>query len=399
MSFSLYVHIPYCLSKCPYCDFNAYAPKTRPEARYVDALCEEFTHAVRSADWRGEPLDTIYFGGGTPSLFRPASLARFLDRVFAECGRASVVDVSLEADPASLTEETLRGFQVIGINRLSLGVQSFEPALLERLGRLHDRDAALRAIWDARTVGFADLNVDLIFGVPGQTLDMLDRDLARLFACGPEHIALYGLTYEENTPFFAMREQGRLRPVDEETEAAMYARVLEACAAHGYEHYEISNFAQPGRASRHNLRYWRGERYLGIGAGAHSFLPGKNGRDAPEPGSPETEARSGGWGRRWSNVRSPRAYMDAALDRGSAVESVEQLTEEQACGEFVFLNLRQSAGVPLAAFAARFGLPFFARFPHATQLVADGVLESAADRVTLSPRGLFVADSVFATFF
>ena len=399
MSFSLYVHVPYCLSKCPYCDFNAYAPKTRPEARYVDALCEEFTHAVRSADWRGEPLKTIYFGGGTPSLFQPASLARFLDRVFAECERAAVADVSLEADPASLTPTRLRGYRDVGIDRLSLGVQSFEPALLDRLGRLHDRDTALRAIRDARAAGFSDLNVDLIFSVPGQTLDMLDRDLERLFACGPEHIALYGLTYEENTPFFAMRAQGRLRPVDEETEAAMYARVLETCAAHGYEHYEISNFAQPGRASRHNLRYWRGGSYLGVGAGAHSFLPGKHGSDSPKPDSPETDARSGRWGRRWSNVRSPRAYMDAALGQGSAVESVEELTEEQACGEFVFLNLRQSAGVPLGAFAARFGRPFFARFPHATQLVTDGVLECAADRVTLSRRGLFVADSVFATFF
>ena len=401
MSFSLYVHIPYCLSKCPYCDFNAYAPKTRPEARYVEALCEEFTRAVRSADWQGRPLHTVYFGGGTPSLFRPASLARFLDRVFAECGRVSVADVSLEADPASLTGETLRGYRDIGINRLSLGVQSFEPAVLTRLGRLHDRDTALRAIRDARAAGFADLNVDLIFGVPGQTLAMLDRDLERLFACEPEHVALYGLTYEENTPFFAMREQGRLRPVDEETEAAMYTRVLEACTAHGYEHYEISNFAQPGRASRHNLRYWRGEGYLGVGAGAHSFLPGRGvpETDSPRPDALETDVRSGGWGRRWSNVRSPRAYMDAALGQGSVVESLEDLTEAQACGEFVFLNLRQSAGVPLGTFETRFGRPFFARFPHAAQLVADGLLDRAADRVTLSRRGLFVADSVFATFF
>lgn len=381
MSFSLYVHIPYCLSKCPYCDFNAYAPKTWPETRYVDALCSEFTYAVHAANWQTEPLRTIYFGGGTPSLFRSSSLKRFLDHVFATCSRASVIEVSLEADPASVTDSTLRAYRSIGINRLSLGVQSFEPAVLDRLGRLHRRDTALNAIHDARTAGFANLNIDLIFGVPGQTLAMLERDLAQLFTCRPEHISLYGLTYEENTPFSAMLKQGSLHPVDEETETAMYARVLEECVAHGYERYETSNFSQPGRQSQHNLGYWQGLNYLGVGAGAHSFLH-----------------RAGQW-RRWSNIRNPHAYMDAALSRGRADEVVEELTPEQACGEFIFLSLRQSIGLSLHDFEERFGSPFFDRFPHAARLVADGLLEYDSKTVTLSPRGLFVADSVYETFF
>lgn len=381
MPFSLYVHIPYCLSKCPYCDFNAYAAQSWPEARYIDALCKEFTSYMQAPPWQGETLETIYFGGGTPSLFQPESLGRFLTCVSDHCTLAPDVEMSLEADPATGSLERLSGYRALGISRLSLGIQSFEPSVLRTLGRLHTGEEALGAIELGRAAKFFNLNIDLIFGVPNQTTDLLARDLNQVFGCEPEHISMYGLTYEENTPFYAMRQKGVLQPVDEETEIAMYAQVQTACAAHGYERYEISNFARPGYASQHNLRYWQGGAYLGLGAGAHSF------------------ACTPGWGTRWSNIRNPKTYMERALSTGRTDHYVEQLTKEQARGEFLFLNLRQRDGMSLSGFARRFGQPFFAQFPHATDLLSEGLLAQSGGKVRLTSKGLLVADSVFASFF
>ena len=381
MPFSLYVHIPYCLSKCPYCDFNAYAAQSWPEARYIDALCKEFATHMQAPPWQGETLETIYFGGGTPSLFQPESLERFLTCVSDHCPLVPDVEMSLEADPATGSLETLSGYRALGINRLSLGIQSFEPSVLRTLGRLHTGEEALRAIELARAAKFFNLNIDLIFGVPNQTTDLLARDLNQVFDCEPEHISMYGLTYEENTPFYAMRQKGVLQAVDEETEIAMYAQVQAACAAHGYERYEISNFARPGYASQHNLRYWQGGAYLGLGAGAHSF------------------ACTPGWGTRWSNIRNPKTYMDRALSTGRADHYVEQLTKEQARGEFLFLNLRQLDGMSLSGFARRFGQSFFAQFPHAADMLSEGLLTRSGGKVRLTSKGLLMADSVFAIFF
>ncbi len=381
MSFSLYVHIPYCLSKCPYCDFNAYAAQSWPEARYIDALCKEFAYYMQASPWQGEVLETIYFGGGTPSLFQPESLERFLTCVAGHCPLASALEMSLEADPATVSLETLSGYRALGISRLSLGIQSFEPSVLRMLGRLHTGEEALRAIELARAAKFFNLNIDLIFGVPNQTLDLLVRDLNQVFVCEPEHLSMYGLTYEENTPFYAMRQKGVLQPVDEETEIAMSSQVQAACAAHGYERYEISNFARPGHTSQHNLRYWQGGAYLGLGAGAHSFscMPG--------------------WGTRWSNIRNPKTYMEMALSAGRADQHVEHLTQGQARGEFLFLNLRQMDGMSLGGFARRFGRPFFEQFPHAADMMSEGLMIQSAGKVRLTPKGLLVADSVFASFF
>ena len=381
MPFSLYVHIPYCLSKCPYCDFNAYAAPSWPEARYIDALCKEFACYMQAPPWQGETLETIYFGGGTPSLFQPASLEHFLTYVADHCPLSPDLEVSLEADPATVSLDTLSGYRVLGVSRLSLGIQSFEPSVLRTLGRIHTREEALRTIELARAAKFFNLNIDLIFGVPNQTLDLLTRDLNQAFGCEPEHISMYGLTYEENTPFYAMRQKGTLQPVDEETEVAMYSQVRAACAAHGYERYEISNFARPGYASQHNLHYWQGGAYLGLGAGAHSFLC------------------TLGWGTRWSNIRNPKAYMELALSTGRADQYVEHLTQEQARGEFLFLNLRQIDGMSLSGFERRFGQPFFEQFPHAADMVSKGLMTQSTGKVRLTPKGLLVADSVFASFF
>ena len=381
MPFSLYIHIPYCLIKCPYCDFNAYGARTWPEERYVDALCAELRHYVSQAPWQGQRVETIYFGGGTPSLFAPASVERFLKLLASLCPLAPDLEITLEADPASVTPEKLAGFHAMGINRLSCGIQSFQPTLLKTLGRLHSTEDGVRAIIWARDSGFTNLSLDLIFAVPGQTLPMLESDLLQALSCAPEHISLYNLTYEENTPFFAMKRKGQLQPVDEDDEVAMYALVREHCTARGYRHYEISNFARPGFSSHHNANYWNGGNYLGLGAGAHSF------------------AREPGWGRRWSNEKNPKTYMKKALASGNTQSFAETLTRAQALGEFAFLNLRQLDGFAPATFAERFAVSLAVEFPHVIDLLAEGLLVEEAGRIKLTPQGLLIADTVFASFF
>jgi len=381
MSFSLYLHIPYCLTKCPYCDFNAYGVRTWPEERYVDALCAELRHYVSQAPWHEQMIETIYFGGGTPSLFAPAAIERFLRLLASLCPLAPDLEVTLEADPASVTAEKLAGFYAVGINRLSFGVQSFQPILLKTLGRLHSTEDGVRAIAWAREGGFTNLSLDLIFAVPGQTLPMLESDVSQALSCAPEHISLYSLTYEENTPFFAMKRKGQLQPVDEDDEVAMYALVREHCTARGYRHYEISSFARPGFSSHHNANYWNGGNYLGLGAGAHSF------------------AREPGWGRRWSNEKNPKTYMKKALASGNTQSFAETLTRAQALGEFAFLNLRQLDGFAPATFAERFAVSLAVEFPHVIDLLAEGLLVEEAGRIKLTPQGLLIADTVFASFF
>jgi oxygen-independent coproporphyrinogen-3 oxidase len=388
MPFSLYVHIPYCLVKCPYCDFNAYGGRSWPEERYLDALCAELQSALEQPVWQDKQKDgqqntqieTIYFGGGTPSLFAPASIDRFLRLVSTLCQLTPELEITLEADPASVTKETLGGFRAVGVNRLSLGVQSFQANLLKTLGRLHTPQDALQAISWAREAGFSNLNIDIMFAVPGQTTALLADDLSRAFSCTPEHISIYNLTYEEHTPFFSQRQKGQLQPVAEDAEIGMYGQIQAACRVHDYQHYEISNFARPGFSSQHNTRYWTGASYLGLGAGAHSFT------------------REPDWGMRWSNERSPKTYMDKALSYGSTRSFEETLTRDQAVGEFLFLNLRQLHGFDPHAFTQRFGMNLLKTFPQVTDFIAEGLLQEEAGRLKLTAEGLLVADTIFATF-
>ncbi|MBI3245167.1 MAG: radical SAM family heme chaperone HemW [Deltaproteobacteria bacterium] len=380
MSFSLYVHIPYCLVKCPYCDFNAYGVKTWPEQEYVEALCAELRFYATQAPWCGESIATIYFGGGTPSLFAPASIAHFLEVVTESFPLVPASEITLEADPASITRETLAGFRAAGVNRLSFGVQSFQPRLLKTLGRLHTAEDGPRVLAWAREAGFTNLTMDLIFGVPGQTLALLADDLQQTLVAAPEHVSLYNLTYEEGTPFFERKRQGKLHPVDEDEEVAMFSYIRETLLAQGYRHYEISNFARLGCTSRHNANYWQGGNYLGLGAGAHSY------------------SQAPGWGLRWSNERKPNAYMRKAVAGGSALDSQEQLTYTQARGEFLFLHLRQLEGFALGTFAERFGVPLAEAFPHLGDLAAEGLVREESGRLALTPKGLLMADTIFASF-
>jgi putative oxygen-independent coproporphyrinogen III oxidase len=381
--FSLYVHIPYCQAKCPYCDFNSYAASRWPEAEYVAALDAELAHYAAAAPWRGGVVRTVFFGGGTPSLFAPASIAGVLEEVERRWPIADGAEITLEANPGTVSGETLGGFRQAGVNRVSFGVQSFAAHHLRTLGRIHGAAEAEAAVGLARAAGFTDVSLDLIFALPGQTLAEWESDLRRACALGPDHVSAYNLTYEEGTPFHRWRLQGRLHSLPEETEVAMLTRAEATLGAAGYARYEISNYGRPGHACRHNLNYWRSGAYLGVGAGAHSYAPAH---------------REPGWGRRWSNERQPSAYLRSVAEHGHARCAIEELDARQARGEFVFLGLRCLEGVDAACFTERFGVELITAFPQVEALRHDGLLEDVAGHWRLTPRGLLLADSVFATF-
>jgi putative oxygen-independent coproporphyrinogen III oxidase len=380
MSFSLYIHIPYCHSKCPYCDFNSHAAATWPEEDYVRALCAELAGRGGESPWSGEKIRTIFFGGGTPSLFSPESIGTIIEAADDRFGIEVEAEVTLEANPGTVDFTKLSGFRAAGVNRLSFGAQSFNPATLKFLGRIHSAEETRSAARLAHRAGFERLNLDLIFAVPGQTLDDVMDDIGEVAALEPDHVSAYNLTFEEGTAFYTELRRGRIKPLPNDDQAAMYAAVREELPRRGYAMYEISNYAKPGRACRHNLTYWHAESYLGLGAGAHSF------------------AREGAGGRRWWNERMPARYIAAAIE-GKAETGDETIDAAMAAGEFVFLNLRLIEGFRLADFQRRFTQSFDEIFgARASRLVENGLLLRDEERIRLSDRGLELGDSVFAEF-
>ncbi len=389
MSFSLYAHIPYCQSKCPYCDFNSYTASNWPEEDYTQALCAELARRAGEEPWAGQSVGTIFFGGGTPSLFRPESIARVIetaDRLFKVEREA---EITLEANPGTVGASKFEGMRAAGVNRISLGAQSFKPETLKFLGRIHNAEETRLAVHLAHRAGFERLNLDLIFAVPGQTLDDIQSDVDAAVALGPDHISGYNLAFEEATPFFAEMKRGRIRPLDNDEQALMYSTIREELPRRGYAMYEISNYAIPGHESRHNLTYWRAESYLGIGAGAHSFA-----RKGPDSRNGNL---TGAAGRRWWNERNPARYISLALGTGTAESGAEVIDWQTAAGEFLFLNLRLREGFALADFERRFGKSFDEVFgARAGYLFEGGLLLRDAGRIRLSDRGLEMADSIFA---
>ena len=381
MSFSLYIHIPWCQSKCPYCDFNSHAAAVWPEDEYVRALIAEMERRAEDAVWRGKALRTIFFGGGTPSLFEPQSIGRILAAAQRLFGLETDAEITLEANPGTVDGAKLAAMRAAGVNLISFGAQSFNPEILKFLGRIHSAEETREAARGAHRAGFERLNLDLIFAVPGQTVADVRKDIEEVAALGPDHISAYNLTFEEGTAFFTEMRRGRITPLPNDDQAMMFELVREELPRRGYPMYEISNYAAKGHEARHNLTYWRGDSYLGIGAGAHSF------------------AREGAGGRRWWNEKMPARYIAAVQSRGLAEAGNETVDAEVAAGEFVFLNLRLSEGFALEDFAARFGVSFDTRFGERSSILFDAkLLMRERGRIRLSDRGLELADSVFAEF-
>jgi len=376
--------VPFCERVCPYCDFAVVAARPLAadvEHRYVAALAREI--ATRAPRFPG-PVETLYFGGGTPSLLRPESIAALVEAV-TDALPARLREVTLETNPGTAERERLPAFRQAGVDRLSIGVQSFDDSVLKRLGRAHRAAECHATLEAARAAGYDNVSLDLIFAAPGQDEASLARDLDAVAFHAPEHVSAYELTVEEGTPFATAQARGRLRRPDEDTALRMFARVEERLASAGLERYEISSHARPGRAAVHNRRYWQRRPVLGVGMGAWSSEP-------PGPGAPHG-ARSG-------NPRSLAGYLEAVERGGGAGGEREVLSPATARGEAVFLALRQVEGLSAAGFAAEFGGPprRFFEVEIDRALAAGWLRESEAGDLALTRSGRMLSDTVLAAF-
>ncbi|MDQ5837112.1 MAG: radical SAM family heme chaperone HemW [Acidobacteriota bacterium] len=373
----VYIHIPFCRARCSYCDFATGTYEAALAEKYVRAVARE-VEAFASAAPRAE-VDTIYFGGGTPSLLVPSQLSRLLDAVRRRFKISDDAEVTLELNPGAFTREGLRAFRAAGVNRASFGAQTFDDGELKRLGRTHNADDTRRTLAALRESGFTNISFDLIAGLPEQTLEAWERNLSEALALRPEHLSLYLLEVHEATPLAEQIRQGRYRQPDPDTAAEMYRLMSERTRAAGYEQYEISNFCQPGRESRHNLKYWTGAPYFGFGCSAHSF---------------------DGAGVRWSNERDARRYVELIEEKGSALVAREELDARSASAEALFLGLRLlSRGVNLAEHRARYHLDV--RASYAADLARfdeAGLIEMDGDVLRLTHAGALLSNEVFAAF-
>jgi len=374
---SLYLHIPFCHTRCHYCDFNTYAGMLPLREPYVKALVKEIALAgtmAQHSDGTKRRSRTIFFGGGTPSLLTVAQITRLLDACFASFAVDDDAEITMEANPGTLDQEQLRGIRAAGINRLSMGAQSFDAELLQKLGRIHTPEEITQAVEFARAAGFTSINIDFMFGLPGQTLQHWRETLDSALALRPEHLSLYSLIIEEGTPFHSWVDEGRITPGDEDLCADMYEYADERLRNAGYENYEISNWALPGHHSRHNLTYWQNLPYIGMGAGAYSTFGG----------------------RRFSNIREPLEYIKAVNAQRLPEADSELIERELEMSETAFLALRTAMGLHLPTFAQRFSQPFAQFVGDRLQPVEEaGLLEHEDDWLRLSKRGRLLGNEVF----
>lgn len=371
----IYIHIPFCRARCSYCDFATGTYKAALAERYVRALVAEINTTQLCTD---SDVDTIYFGGGTPSLLTPAQLESILEAVHARFRVARGPEVTMELNPGTVTPETLRAYRVLGVNRASFGLQTFDDEQLRRLGRTHTAADARQTLASLRAAGFTNISFDLIAGLPGQTLEQWAHNMNEALALRPEHLSLYLLEVHEGTPLADQLRRGLWPQPDADTAAEMYRLLLARTRAAGYEHYEISNFCRPGHEARHNLKYWTGAPYYGFGCSAHSF---------------------DGARLRRANERDTARYVELIETGGSAIVETAELDEREASAESLFLGLRLLRGVNLAEHRTHFKTDV--RTEHADDLArfaAAGLIELQDEQLRLTPTGVLLSNEVFAAF-
>ena len=379
-NFGVYIHWPFCLSKCPYCDFNSHVRREPiDEARFARAFAAEI--AATAARVAGRTVSSIFFGGGTPSLMQPATIAAVLDAIARHWNVAADAEVTLEANPTSVEATRFRGYRTAGVNRVSLGVQALDDRALAELGRMHSAREALDAVGVARAV-FDRFSFDLIYARPGQTPNEWASELTRALAHAGEHLSLYQLTIEAETPFAALHAAGKLKTPNEDSARALYDTTQEICAAHGLPAYEISNHARPGGECRHNLVYWRGHEYAGIGPGAHGRLNiGRLDID---------DARHA-----IATEKRPESWLMRVEARGDGIVSDDVLTREEICDEFLLMGLRLAEGIALTRYAELAGR---ALDPVRIAALRDhGLIETTpAGRLRVTLPGFPLLDAVVA---
>lgn len=364
----VYLHIPFCKSRCSYCDFATDVWRNNDAVeRYVDAICEEIPGSTGEGSTK---VDTVYFGGGTPSLLTPKQVERILDQVTAYFDIDSRSEITMEMNPATVTAETLAGYRDLGVNRASFGVQTFNERDLKLLARGHDADDARKTFRLLRDAGFTNVSFDLITGLPGQTLDDWQRNLDEAVAMQPEHLSLYLLEIHEGTPLTKQLRSGRRPLPDEELAAEMYELMIDTLAEAGYEQYEISNFAKPGFESRHNTKYWTLEPVFGYGVSAHSF-------DGFQ---------------RYANERDTAKYVERIEGPGGAEVFRERIDK---ASEFAFLGLRLNKGLDIEDYRARFRVDLKDKIDN---IQDNGLVEIVEGRLKLTRKGMLFSNEVFAEF-
>ena len=376
---SLYIHIPFCASKCPYCDFFSQVGSQLEIDEYIKLLLLNIEILGREKS-PTSPLKTIFFGGGTPSLLSAKQITTTLDQLQRTFSFADGIEINLEANPGTVDLKKLQDFRQAGVNRLSLGIQSLNDQNLLRLGRIHTAEQAQNSVNAARDAGFDNLSLDLIFALPDQGLPALQQEVTALLDLSPEHISLYGLSFEEGTNFFSRLQSGELSSCDENLYAEQYLILDEQLSTAGFEHYEISNFSLPEKRCRHNQIYWQREICLAIGAGAHSFINRK-------------------WGERWHIPTNIQSYNDSLLRGENPAEILETYDQTGAMKEFVYLALRTSSGIDLEEFEQRFKLPFRQVFARELDQIENHLLSpSTSGHYRLNVKGWLLYDHLISHF-
>ncbi len=372
---AVYIHIPFCTNKCHYCDFNSYVLKGQPVMEYLDALEREMELTVRKHPF--QEVETIFVGGGTPTVLLPDQMERFLAmvRAYFPSNRPDL-EFTMEANPGTTDEDKLAVMKAGGVNRISFGVQSFNNDLLAAIGRIHNTDDVYRSIENARKLGFDNLSIDLMFGLPKQTTQMMHATLDEALALNLQHYSIYSLKVEENTLFHTLYQRNQLPLPGEEEEADMYLLIMKRLKEAGYGQYEISNFAKPGFASRHNSMYWRNRCYYGLGAGAHGYLDG----------------------RRHVNVKGIQEFIEASRQGLPRMEEFE-VSRGEAMEDFMMVGLRLLQGVREADFERQFGTSISAVFaPQLERLIGLKLLERTGEGYRLSEQGILLGNEVFGAF-
>lgn len=370
----LYLHIPFCARKCAYCDFLSFSQGVDVQKRYVDRLIEEIETA--SAGFHDTAVTSVFVGGGTPSILEAGEIVRIFEALRRNFNIEETAEISMEANPGTVTEEKLFSYRKAGINRLSFGLQSADNGELKALGRIHTYEEFLESFQMARTCGFTNLNVDLMSALPGQTVESWLDTLKKVAELEPEHISAYSLIIEEGTPFYEMygEERGEGVLPDDDSERDMYHKTKTVLREHGYERYEISNYAKPGRECRHNIGYWTGVPYLGLGLGASSYIDGC----------------------RFRNTDDLSAYLNG---EGGVRFDETKLSEKDMQEEYFFVGLRLVNGVSLSQFEKQFGIAAREVYPGLLErLVRDGLVDIRNDQLALTEYGMDVSNYVMAEF-
>lgn len=367
----IYLHIPFCKRRCIYCDFYSTTQGEKRKA-YIQALCRELEQ--RRDYLQGEEIETIYFGGGTPSQLEETDFKKVFDTIFQHYPVIETPEITLEANPDDLTPDYINMLRTLPFNRLSMGIQTFNETMLKRLHRRHTARQAVETFENCRKAGFHNISIDLMYGLPGETAETWENDLSQAVRLHPEHISAYHLIYEEGTALWKLREEHRVKEVDEDLSVDLFSRLIHRLKENGYQHYEISNFCLPDRHSRHNSSYWTGKKYLGCGPSAHSY---------------------NGTSRQW-NVASLDGYLQG-IAAGTSVSETEELDLYTRYNDFVITTIRTCWGMPLNRLKKDFGETLY-RYclrmaePHLHQ----GTLEIAGDTLKLTGQGIFISDGIMS---